>query len=148
MNFFLEGKVALVTGGGTGIGRATSLEFAKAGADVAIASRKLPDLQKVAAEIKELGRESLAVSAHLGKMETIPRLVETVVKKFGRIDILVNNAGNCPALDPALVVEERLWDTVMNLNLKGVFLLSQAVAKVMMVNGGGENHQCCFYRRI
>jgi NAD(P)-dependent dehydrogenase (short-subunit alcohol dehydrogenase family) len=138
LNFSLEGKVALVTGGGTGIGQATSLELAKAGADVAIVSRKLANLQKVAAEIKELGRESLAVSAHLGKMESIPRIVETVVKKFGRIDILVNNAGNCPALNPALVVEERLWDTVMNLNLKGVFFLSQAVARVMMGNGGGK----------
>ena len=136
--FSLEGKVALVTGSSRGIGKATALAFAKAGADVVVASRKLPDLEKVAEEIRGLGRRSLAVEAHIGRMEQIQNLVDKVVAEFGRIDILVNNAGNSPVLVNALDLEERAWDTIMNLNLKGLFFLSQAVARVMKEHGGGK----------
>jgi len=135
--FSLEGKVALVTGGSRGIGEATALGFAAAGADVAVASRKLPDLEKVAEQIRGLGRRSLAVAAHMGRTEEIKGLVDTVTGEFGRIDILVNNAGANPVMDSALDIEERAWDTIMNLNLKGLFFLSQAVAKVMKEHGGG-----------
>jgi len=134
----LDGKVALITGGSRGIGRATALGFAEAGADVAIASRKLPDLENVAAEIRKMGRKSLAVAAHVGRMEDINNLAAKVTEKFGKIDILVNNAGTSPALASSLEVEERLWDSIMNLNLKGLFFLSQAVAKVMKEHGGGR----------
>ena len=135
--FSLEGKVALITGGSRGIGEATALGFARAGADVAVASRKLPDLEKVAEEIGSLGRRSLAVAAHIGRTEEIKNLVDTVTGEFGRIDILVNNAGANPVMDSALDIEERAWDTIMNLNLKGLFFLSQAVARVMKEQGGG-----------
>jgi NAD(P)-dependent dehydrogenase (short-subunit alcohol dehydrogenase family) len=134
----LDGKVALVTGGSRGIGRATALGFAEAGADVAVASRKLPDLEKVAAEIRKMGRKSLAVAAHVGRMDDIRSLVAKVTDEFGRIDILVNNAGTSPALASSLEVDERLWDSIMNLNLKGLFFLSQAVANVMKEQGGGK----------
>jgi NAD(P)-dependent dehydrogenase (short-subunit alcohol dehydrogenase family) len=134
----LDGKVALITGGSRGIGRATALGFAEAGADVAIASRKLPDLENVAAEIKKMGRKSLAVAAHVGQMEDINNLAAKVADEFGKIDILVNNAGTSPALASSLEVDERLWDSIMNLNLKGLFFLSQAVAKVMKEHGGGR----------
>jgi len=137
VDFTLAGKVALVTGGSRGIGKAIALGFAQAGADVAIASRKLPDLEKVAEEIKILGVQSLAVSAHIGRMEEINNLVTKVVEKFGKIDILVNNAGCNPTLDAAIDIEERAWDSVMNLNLKGLFFLSQAVARIMRDLGGG-----------
>ena len=137
MDFSLDGKVALITGGSRGIGRATALAFAHAGADVAVTARKLPDLEKVVAEIKALGRRSLAVSAHMGKMEDIPRLVREVVAYFGRIDILVNNAASNPNMASALDVDERAWDVIMNTNVKGAFFLSQAVAKVMKEHGGG-----------
>ena len=137
VDFTLAGKVALVTGGSRGIGKAIALGFAQAGADVAIASRKLPDLEKVAEEIKILGVQSLAVSAHIGRMEEINNLVTKVVEKFGKIDILVNNAGCNPPLDAAIDIEERAWDSVMNLNLKGLFFLSQAVARIMRDLGGG-----------
>ena len=137
MDYSLEGKVALITGGSRGIGRATALAFAEAGADVAIASRKLPDLEKVADEIRGLGKQSLAVVTHVGKMEEIANLVTRVNEEFGKIDILVNNAAANPTTDPALELEERAWDTVMNLNLKGLFFLSQAVAKIMKEQGGG-----------
>ena len=137
MNFSLEGKTALITGGSRGIGRATALGFAQAGADVAIASRKLPDLEKVAAEIRELGRRALPVAANVGRMEDINNLVTKVKEEFGRIDILVNNAGANPTMDSALEVDERAWDVIMNVNLKGLFFLSQAVAKIMKEQGGG-----------
>jgi len=135
--FSLEGRIALITGGSRGIGEATALGFAAAGADVALASRKLPDLEKVAEQIRGLGRQSLAVAAHMGRIDEIKGLVDTVTGEFGRIDILVNNAGANPVMDSALDIEERAWDTIMNLNLKGLFFLSQAVARVMKEHGGG-----------
>lgn len=136
--FSLEGKVVLVTGGSRGIGKATAIGFAKAGADVAVASRKLPDLKVVADEIKGLGRKALAISAHIGRIDQIAGLVDGVVAEFGRIDILVNNAGTSPVYISSLDLEERAWDSVMNLNLKGLFFLSQAVARVMEEHGGGN----------
>ena len=138
MELSLAGKVALVTGGSRGIGRAAALAFAQAGADVAVVSRKVEDLEQVAEEIRGLGRKSLAAAAHIGKMDQIGNLVETVKKEFGRIDILVNNAGTSPALSSVLDVEERLWDTIINLNLKGLFFLSQAVARIMREHGAGS----------
>lgn len=134
----MEGQVALVTGGSRGIGRATALGFAKARADVAVVSRRLPDLEKVAEEVRGLGSKSLAVAAHVGRMEGINEIVTKVKEEFGRIDILVNNAGTSPAMIPALDADERIWDSIMNLNLKGLFFLSQAVANVMKKHGGGK----------
>jgi len=137
-SFTLDGKVALVTGGSRGIGKAIALGLAKAGAEVAVTSRKLPDLEDVAGEIKKLGRQSLAIAAHVGRLEEIATLVSRVKEEFGRIDILVNNAGTNPTMDQALDIEERAWDSIMNLNLKGLFFLSQAVARVMKEQGGGR----------
>ena len=134
----LEGKVALVTGGSRGIGRATALTFADAGADVAISSRKLPDLEEVAEEIKAKGRKGLAVASHIAKIEESRTLVEKVKAEFGRIDILVNNAGTNPYGGPLIDAEEWAWDATMNVNLKGPFLLSQLVARVMREQGGGN----------
>ncbi|MFC1983565.1 SDR family NAD(P)-dependent oxidoreductase [Chloroflexota bacterium] len=137
MNFFLESKVALITGGSRGIGQATALGFAGAGADVVVTSRKLADLEKVAEEVRGLGRKSLAIAAHVGRMEEIKDLVTKVKGEFGGIDILVNNAGTNPAWTLALDADERLWNSIMDLNLKGLFFLSQAVARVMKEQGGG-----------
>jgi len=136
--FSLEGKVALITGGSRGIGRATALGFAQAGADVAVSSRKLPDLENVAEEIRKIGQKALPVAAHIGRMENIKKLVDTVTDEFGRLDILVNNAGTSPAMAIALDTDERLWDSIMNLNLKGLYFLSQAAARVMKEQGGGS----------
>lgn len=137
MDFSLEGKTALITGGSRGIGQATALAFARAGADIAIASRRLPDLEKTAEDIKKMGRRALAVATHIGRMEDINNLVNRVKEEFGRIDILVNNAGSNPTMDPALDIDERNWDAIMNVNLKGLFFLSQAVARIMKEQGGG-----------
>jgi dehydrogenase/reductase SDR family protein 4 len=136
--FSLSGKVALVTGGSRGIGKSIAIGLAKFGADVAVTSRKLPDLEEVAAEIKGLGQRSMAVATHVGRMDEINNLVPKVKDEFGKIDILVNNAGTNPTMDPAINIEERAWDSIMNLNLKGLFFLSQAVARLMKEQGGGK----------
>jgi dehydrogenase/reductase SDR family protein 4 len=138
MDLLLEGKVALVTGGSRGIGKAAALGLAQAGAAVVVASRKLSDLKKVAEEIHRLGRGALAVATHVAKTDEINTLVSKAKDAFGRIDILVNNAGSNPVMDSALDIDEHAWDTVMNLNLKGLFFLTQAVARVMREQGGGK----------
>lgn len=136
--FSVKGKVALVTGGSRGIGKAIAIGLAKAGADVALVSRKLPDLEEAAKEIRGLGRKSLAVAAHVGRTEEISNLVSKVKEEFGRIDILVNNAATNPTMDQAIDIDERAWDSIINLNLKGLFFISQAVARVMRDKGGGK----------
>lgn len=133
----LSGKIALVTGGSRGIGRAIALQFADAGADVVVSSRKLPDLELVAEEIKKMGRKSLAVAAHNGKMEDLKNLINTVKEEFGRIDILVNNAATNPIMASVLDIDESPFDVIMNVNVKGYFFLSQAAAKMMVNQGGG-----------
>lgn len=135
--FGLRDRVAIVTGGGTGIGRGIALEFAKAGADVIVASRNLENLEKVAGEIRDLGRRSLAVATDVRKPEDVENMVQRTTEGFGRIDILVNNHGagfNCP-------VEELSpggWDAIVGINLKGVFLCSKAVGKVMIQQQRGK----------
>jgi NAD(P)-dependent dehydrogenase (short-subunit alcohol dehydrogenase family) len=136
--FSLKGKIAVVTGGSRGIGKAIAIGFAKAGAKVVLTSRKIADLEANAAEIKSFGGEALPLQAHLGKMEEINKMVSTVLNKYGRIDILVNNAGASPAMGTVLDSDERLCDTIMSLNLKGLYFTSQAVAKVMKKQGGGK----------
>jgi len=138
VDFSLEGKVALVAGGSRGIGRACALAFAENGADVVVSSRKLPDLEVVAEEIRARGRKGMAVAAHIAKVEESTNLVEKVKAEFGRIDILVNNAGTNPYFGPIIDAEEWAWDTTMNVNLKGPFILSQLVARVMQEQGGGS----------
>jgi NAD(P)-dependent dehydrogenase (short-subunit alcohol dehydrogenase family) len=138
MDFSLKDKVALITGASRGIGEATAIGLAQAGADLAIVSRKLPDLEKVGEGIKKLGRKCLPIQAHLGKVEEINQLVKKVLEEFGKIDILVNNAATNPTMASAIDVDERAWDSIMNLNLKGLFFLSQAVARVMREKGGGK----------
>ena len=135
--FSLEGKVALVTGGSRGIGEATAIAFAKAGADVAVTSRKIEDLEPVAERVRTEGRKSLAVATHVGRVDQLQPLVDQVVGELGPIDILVNNAGT-NFFSPSIDMEERGWDAVFNLDLKGLFFLSQACARVMRDNGGGN----------
>ncbi len=136
--FSLKGKVAIVTGGSRGIGKAIALGYAKAGAKVVLTSRKIDDLKANAQEIKSFGGEALPLQAHLGKMEEIKKMVGTAMDKYGRIDVLVNNAGASPAMGSVLESDERLWDTIMNLNLRGLYFTSQAVANVMKKQGAGK----------
>jgi len=138
--FSLKGKVALITGGSRGIGRAIALTFADAGADVVVSSRnrRPPELEKVAEEIRAKGRRALAMPAHVGKKEDVQNLVQKTLREFGRIDILVNNAGANPVLSSMVDLEEAAFEKVMEVNLKGALLMSQAVAQEMIKQGGGR----------
>lgn len=138
-DFSLTGKVALVTGGKRGIGKAIALAFAEAGADVAICGRVIADgeLEAVAEEIRKLGRRSLAVQADTSRKSDVDNLVQEVVKQFGTIDILVNNAGiviRAPLLD----MSEEDWDEVINIDLKGYYLCAQAVGRIMVEKRKGS----------
>ena len=135
--FRLPGKVALITGGSRGIGKAIALGLAEAGADIILASRKLPDLEMVAQEIIHMGRRALPVSANVRYLQEIDSLVKKAMEEFGHIDILVNNAGTNPVFGSVFNIDEKAWDVTTGLNLKGYFFLSQAVGKVMRDKGGG-----------
>jgi len=136
--FSCEGKVAVITGGSRGIGRATALALADAGATVVVASRKIADLEQVAEEIRAKGGKAMAIASHVAKMEESKALVEKVIKEFGRIDMLMNNAGTNPYYGPLMDQDEKTWDITMNVNLKGLFFLSQLAARVMKTQGGGS----------
>ncbi len=134
----LAGKVALVTGGSRGIGKAIALTFADAGANIVISSRKQAALDEVAAEIRATGRSALAVAAHNRHPDDLRQLIERVKAEFGRLDILVNNAATNPVMAPLVDTDEKAFDVIMNTNLKGYFLLSQMAAKMMIAQGGGN----------
>ncbi len=138
--FSLQGKVALITGGSRGIGQAIAMAFAEAGADLVISSRdrRPPELEKAAERAKAMGRKALAVRAHVGKKADVAHLVQETLTAFGRIDILVNNAGGNPVLSTMVDLEEEAFDKVMEVNLKGAFLVSKAVAAGMIKQGGGR----------
>ncbi len=127
----LAGKVAVVTGGSRGIGKAVALTLADAGADIAICSRKLADLEKVAEEIKAMGRKALCVVMHNREVDSIKIAVDTIMKEFGRIDVLVNNAATNPGMGLLVDMEEKMYDQIMLTNLKGYTVMSQLVGKVM-----------------
>jgi NAD(P)-dependent dehydrogenase (short-subunit alcohol dehydrogenase family) len=132
-----SGKVVLVTGGSRGLGRAMVLGFARAGADCAIASRKLDACERTAAEIEALGRKALAHACHVGHWEEIDGLVDAVYARFGRIDVLVNNAGMSPIAPSSRETSEELFDKVIGVNLKGPFRLTALVASRMAEGEGG-----------
>jgi NAD(P)-dependent dehydrogenase (short-subunit alcohol dehydrogenase family) len=127
----LAGKVALVTGGSRGLGRAMVLAFADAGADVVVTSRKLQACQAVADEVEAKGRRALAVACHIGHWDEIEDLVEQAYGAFGRVDVLVNNAGMSPLYPDLASVSEDLWDKVIGVNLKGPFRLTALVGTRM-----------------
>jgi len=129
------GKVAVVTGGSKGLGRAMALGFAEAGAEVVVASRKLEACEAVAAEIRALGRRALAVACHVGDWDQCAALVDAAVAEFGRIDILVNNAGIAPVPPSLLDVTSELFDKTIAVNLKGPLRLT-ALATQHMAAGG------------
>ncbi|WP_262692687.1 2-dehydro-3-deoxy-D-gluconate 5-dehydrogenase KduD [Kordiimonas aestuarii] len=134
--FDLTGKVALVTGANTGLGQALAVGLAQAGADIAAVGRSTPDDTK--ADVEALGRKFHFIKADLGNAGVSGDVVDAAVKEFGTVDILVNNAGTIMRND-ALDFTEAEWDTVMNVNLKTAFFLSQAFARhVTGVGKGGS----------
>ncbi|MFC1995181.1 SDR family NAD(P)-dependent oxidoreductase [Chloroflexota bacterium] len=126
----LDGRVAIITGGGTGIGRGIALEFANQGADVAVAGRNIDNIRKVAEEVAVLGRRSLSIPTDVRVKEQVQNMVKRTIDGLGRIDILVNNAGTVRS-ELLLDVTEEAWYIQLDTNLKSVFLCTQAVAKYM-----------------
>lgn len=135
--FKLDGKVALITGAGRGLGQAMSIALAEAGADVA--GLDVIPLDETAAQVQSLGRRFLALDVNLleATVEQITGCVQQVVNQLGRLDILVNNAGIIRRA-PILEFSEKDWDDVIQINLKSVFLLSQAAGRVMVAQGKGK----------
>ena len=134
----LEGKVAVVTGGGRGIGRGICLAFAKEGADVVVnyASKDQP-AQEVVEMVKKIGRKAVAVKANVAGKADAERIIQTAIDSFGKIDILVNNAGVSKANMLYKMTEEQ-WDEVLDIHLKGPFLCIQAASKYMMEKKYGK----------
>jgi NAD(P)-dependent dehydrogenase (short-subunit alcohol dehydrogenase family) len=135
--FDLSGKVAIVTGGGRGIGRAIALGLAKAGASVVVTSRTQKEIDAVVEEIGKSGGKALAMVTDLTVNDQLENLVQATVKEFGKIDILVNNAARS-FLRSLMDLREDGWDKVFNTNLKAVWLLSRLVARKMMEQKSGR----------
>lgn len=136
-SFRLDGKVALVTGAGRGLGQAMAIALAEAGADVA--GLDVISLEETQTSIEALGRRFLAVSCNLhdSTVQELDATVKQVAGEMGRLDILVNNAGIIRRA-PVLEFSEAFWDDVIQINLKAVFFLSQAAARLMVMQGGGK----------
>lgn len=133
----LKGKVALVTGGGTGIGKAIALELAKEGAKVVITGRRLNKLEDVVNEIKKRGGEGIAVTGDVSKPADVDRMIKAAVDTFKRLDILVNSAGVLYSADLAHHTG-KIWDETIDINLKGSFLCIQRAVPEMLKQGKGK----------
>ncbi len=134
----LKGKVTMITGSTRGLGKELAIGFAKEGSDMVIHGRNIEKAKAVAKEIEELGVRASAVSGDVSLSRDVEQMVEEAVRSFGRVDILINNAGVNPFILEAEKIGEEGWDQVLDVNLKGVFLCSQAVGKRMMKQGGGK----------
>jgi 3-oxoacyl-[acyl-carrier protein] reductase len=133
----LEGQIAIVTGAGRGIGRATALELAQMGADIVVAELDRAGAEHTAAEVKSLGRRASVVPTDVTSLTDLRTMAERTSAEFGRIDILVNNAGIYRAASPLDITEEH-WDAIMNVNAKAVFFASQAVLPTMITQKRGS----------
>ena len=137
--FDLTDRVAVVTGGSRGLGREMVLGFARSGADVVIASRKVESCQGLARQVEaETGRRALAHACHVGRWEDLDRLADAAYQTFGKVDVLVNNAGMSPLYDQVVNVTEDLYDKVLAVNLKGPFRLTALVGTRMAAGAGGS----------
>jgi NAD(P)-dependent dehydrogenase (short-subunit alcohol dehydrogenase family) len=137
--FDLSGKVALVTGGSRGLGRAMVLAFAEHGADVVISSRKLDSCEALAEEVRSrYGRRALPVACHVGDWEQVGALADRAYEEMGKVDILVNNAGMSPLYPSLIEVSEELYDKVLAVNLKGPFRLTSIIGTRMAEGDGGS----------
>jgi len=128
----LEGKVAIVTGASRGIGEAIATTYAKAGAKVVLASRKIDGLLEVQKKIEAQGGEALAVACHTGAKDQIEALVARTIERFGKVDVLVNNAATNPFFGPMMSIDESAWDKTFEVNVKGYFHTTKAVVKHLM----------------
>jgi len=137
-HFDLTGKIAIVTGGGTGIGKAIAEGMAEFGANLVLCGRRLEKCETACAEIAAAtGTAALPVACDVSQIDEVKRLINATIERFGHIDILVNNAG-IRGRKPILEMEEEDWDSVLNINLKAAFLTSRAAASHMIAQGGGK----------
>lgn len=135
--FSLQGKTAIVTGGGRGLGAQIAQGFAEAGANVVLCSRKVEACEEMATQLAQLGVQTLALACDVTKPEEIAHVVSKTLETFGKIDILVNNSGaswGAPAVD----MPYEAWQKVFDVNVNGTFLMSQAVGKVMLEQKAGK----------
>ena len=130
-SFRLDDKVVIVTGASKGLGRAMALGLAESGAHIVVSSRKLDECEKVAAEIRALGRRALAVACHVGDWDQCAALIDATVAEFGRIDVLVNNAGIAPVPPSLAGITEDLYQKTLDVNLKGPLRLTALAAEHM-----------------
>lgn len=135
--FDLTGRVAVVTGGGRGLGRTIALGLAEHGADVVVVSRTAEQVERVAAEIRDRGRKALALQVDTSRKSDVDRMVARALETWGRIDVLVNNAG-IDIIKPAVDYAEAEWDQILDINLKGYFLCAQAVGRHMIAQRSGS----------
>lgn len=133
----LENKVALVTGGGSGIGKAIAIAYATEGADVCVVGRTLSKVEDTACEIEKVGRKALALKADISRIPEIEETVKATIKQFDKIDILVNNAGIVTDI-AILDVTEAKWDEMIGVDLKGSFFCAQKVLPYMLKQGKGK----------
>jgi 3-oxoacyl-[acyl-carrier protein] reductase len=136
----LKDRVAIVTGGSKGIGKAICIEFAEEGCDVVVNARHIKDARKVAGEVRALGRKSLAIAADVADSAAVNDMVDQTIKEFGKVDILVNNAGGISLAKDSTVEDttEEDWDRIVGINLKGQFLTCRAVVPYMKKNKYGK----------
>ncbi len=137
VDFSLEGKIALITGGSRGIGEAIAMALAEHGAHCILISRKIEGLQAVKEKIEAQGGRADAIACHVGHMDQIENLFTQIEDKFGKLDILINNAATNPYFGELIGAEERAWNKTLEVNLKGPFFLTQHAAKLMEKGGGG-----------
>jgi NAD(P)-dependent dehydrogenase (short-subunit alcohol dehydrogenase family) len=135
--FDLSGKVAIVTGGGRGLGRAIALGLARAGADVAVCGRKLESCEDAARAIRALGRRALPLACHMGHSDEVEAVVAATIAELGRVDVVVNNAATSPAARPLIAGTPELFDKVYAVNVRGPLHLASLAAAWMADHGGG-----------
>ncbi len=136
--FDFTGQVALITGGSRGLGREMALALAERGADIIVTSRKAEACERVADEIRALGRRALPYGCHVGDWDALEGLVEAAYAEFGKVDILINNAGMSPLYEKLSDVSEALFDKVVAVNLRGPFRLMALVGERMAQQGAGS----------
>ncbi|MBI2847696.1 MAG: glucose 1-dehydrogenase [Chloroflexi bacterium] len=133
----LDGKVAVITGSARGIGKQIALTFAKEGADILVEDVLVPEIEKTAQEIRDLGRKAIAVKADVSNRADVKKMIEAAIDNFKKVDILVNNAA-IPSRQTLLETTDERWDRVVNVNMKGVMLTTQTVAPYMIERKYGK----------
>jgi NAD(P)-dependent dehydrogenase (short-subunit alcohol dehydrogenase family) len=138
MDYFdMTGKVVLITGGSRGLGYEMAKGFARQGADLILASRKLADGEAARDEIRAMGRRAEAFACHVGRWDDLARLADAAYATFGKVDVLINNAGMSPVVPSSAETTEDLFDKVVAVNFRGPFRLSALIGPRMVAAGGG-----------